>query len=139
MPAFAGMTALLLVQRFLSTGGDMSDKVLDNEALDILFRAARSHSFWLDREVSDAQLRQLYDLMKWGPTSANCSPARIVFVRSRPSQDHLPPRRRPPPGRAGAGRGRAGGEKKPGPPPLGNRSLQGAYFILAARALGLDC
>ena len=56
---------------------------LDSVALDQLFNAARTHNGWLPRPVSDEQLRALYDLMKMAPTSANCSPARIVFVRSQ--------------------------------------------------------
>ena len=55
---------------------------LDDRSLDIIFQEARTHSVWLDKPVSDAQLHQIYDLMKWGPTSANSCPARIVFVRS---------------------------------------------------------
>jgi 3-hydroxypropanoate dehydrogenase len=55
---------------------------LGDEALDQLFRAARSFSYWLDKPVSDQTLHQLYELMKWGPTSVNSSPARILFVRS---------------------------------------------------------
>jgi 3-hydroxypropanoate dehydrogenase len=51
-------------------------------ALETLFTGARTHNGWQDLPVSDALLREVYDLMKWGPTSANCSPARIVFVRS---------------------------------------------------------
>jgi nitroreductase len=56
--------------------------VLNDDALDLLFRKARTQNGWLDRPVSDDTLRQLYELMKWGPTSANSNPARIVFVRT---------------------------------------------------------
>ena len=49
---------------------------LDSAGKDLLFRNARSQNGWHDKPVSEAQLRQIYDLMKWGPTSANCSPAR---------------------------------------------------------------
>ena len=59
----------------------MSDPV-NAQALDILFRKARTHNSWLNKPVSDDTLHQLYDLMKWGPTSANSSPARFVWVRS---------------------------------------------------------
>jgi len=55
---------------------------LDDRSLDIIFREAHTHSNWLDKPVSDALLHQIYDLMKWAPTSANCCPARIVFVRN---------------------------------------------------------
>src|SRR5438309_3258324 len=64
---------------------------LDSAALDQLFRAARTHSAWLERPVTDDQLRRIYDLMKWGPTSANSSPARVVFLRSRAAKDLLAP------------------------------------------------
>jgi 3-hydroxypropanoate dehydrogenase len=56
--------------------------MIEEIALDLVLRTARSQNGWLDQPVSDDRLRQLYDLMKWGPTSANCSPARIVFVRT---------------------------------------------------------
>lgn len=55
---------------------------LDDRALDQLFRAARTQNKWQDRPVPDAKLHDLYDLLKWGPTSANSSPARFVFVRT---------------------------------------------------------
>lgn len=54
--------------------------LLNAEALDQLFREARTYNAWLDKAVSDDTLRQLYDLMKWGPTSANACPARFLFV-----------------------------------------------------------
>jgi 3-hydroxypropanoate dehydrogenase len=59
----------------------MSDK-LDSLAFDQLFRTARTRNAWTDRPVTEQQLRELYDLMKCGPTSANCCPARFVWVRS---------------------------------------------------------
>ncbi len=55
---------------------------LDDRALDQLFRAARTQNKWQDRPVPDAKLHELYDLLKWGPTSANSSPARFVFIRT---------------------------------------------------------
>lgn len=64
---------------------------LDDRSLDTIFRAARTHSVWLDKPVSDALIHQIYDLMKWAPTSANCSPARIVFVRSAAAKQRLLP------------------------------------------------
>src|SRR5437868_15063449 len=64
---------------------------LDGPALDQLFREARTHSAWLDHPVSDDQLRRIYDLMKWGPTSANSSPGRIVFLRSHAAKQRLAP------------------------------------------------
>ncbi len=60
-------------------------------ALETLFTGARTHNGWLDMPVSDETLREIYDLMKWGPTSANCSPARIVFVRSPEGKEKLRP------------------------------------------------
>ena len=64
---------------------------LDPAALDRLFREARTHNRWQDRPVPDATLQQLYDLLKWGPTSANCSPARFVFIRTREGKEKLRP------------------------------------------------
>jgi nitroreductase len=52
---------------------------LDDEALNTLFRTARAHDAWTDRPVPDGTLREVYDLAKWGPTSANAGPARLVF------------------------------------------------------------
>ena len=60
-------------------------------ALETLFTGARTHNGWLDIPVSDETLREIYVLMKWGPTSANCSPARIVFVRSPEGKEKLRP------------------------------------------------
>lgn len=56
--------------------------MLDDKALATIFRDARTHNGWLDKPVTDDQLRAIHDLMKWGPTSANCQPARIVSVRT---------------------------------------------------------
>src|SRR5687768_2903496 len=64
-------------------------KILDDRALDILFREARTYHGWQDREVSGVVLQALYDLMKWGPTSTNCCPARILFLVSRESKERL--------------------------------------------------
>lgn len=63
--------------------------MLDSAALNTLFCDARSHNGWLDKPVSEEQLHQIYDLMKWGPTAANGSPARIVFVRSAEARKKL--------------------------------------------------
>ena len=62
---------------------------VDDAALDTLFRTARSQNKWLDKPVSTEQLIAIYDLMKWGPTSANSFPARIVFVTSEESKKRL--------------------------------------------------
>jgi 3-hydroxypropanoate dehydrogenase len=64
---------------------------LSDDALDILFREARTHNVWLDRPVSDDLQRQLYGLMKFGPTSANSNPARILFLRTREAKQRLVP------------------------------------------------
>src|SRR5690349_4687857 len=64
---------------------------LDDRSLDTLFRAAHTHRHWLDKPVSDALLHQIYDLMKWAPTSANSSPARFVFVRGAAAKQRLLP------------------------------------------------
>src|SRR5262245_45882180 len=64
---------------------------LGDDGLDLLFRQARTHSAWLDKAVTDDTLRQLYDLVKWGPTSANGSPARFLFLRTREAKERLRP------------------------------------------------
>lgn len=145
----------------------MSSKPLDPDALDTLFRSARSHSYWLDKPVTDEQLHKLYELMKWGPTSGNCTPARLVFVRSQRAKERLKSsldagnvnKSMTAPVVAIIGMDMEFYEKLPrlfprnpaartwfeGKPEkiritaLRNSSLQGAYFILAARSLGLDC
>src|SRR6266511_3438438 len=66
-------------------------KILSDEALDQLFREARTYSAWLDKPVTDDILRQVYDVMKWGPTSANSCPARFVFLRSQQAKERLRP------------------------------------------------
>lgn len=140
--------------------------MLDQHALDILFNEARTHSKWLDTPVTTEQLRQIYDLMKWGPTSANSSPARLVFVHSQEAKERLAvcmasgnvDKVRAAPVTAIIGMDMEFYEKLPqlfphtdarswfaGKPKaieataFRNGSLQGAYFIIAARALGLDC
>lgn len=140
--------------------------MLDNAALDTLFREARSQNGWLDKPVAEAQLRQLYDLMKWGPTAANGGPARIVFVCSAEARAKLTAcvsagnvdKVSTAPVTAIIGMDMAFYDKLPQLFPhvdarpwfvgqsqliadtaFRNSSLQGGYFILAARALGLDC
>ena len=139
---------------------------LDDKALDQIFRKARTHNV-LTGTVTDQQLRDVYELMKFGPTSANCSPARILFVRSRQAKERLAPalsennlpKTMAAPVTAIIGYDLEFYEKLPylfphnqdainwfkGKPAaiestaFRNGSLQGAYFIIAARALGLDC
>jgi 3-hydroxypropanoate dehydrogenase len=142
-------------------------RVVNDQALDILFREARTHNVWLDKPVSDDILRKLYDLMKWGPTSANCCPARILFLRTRAAKERLRPalsatnveKTMQAPVTAIIAYDLTFYEKmpklfphNPGPrerfaksPELAeitafrNGTLQGGYFILAARSVGLDC
>jgi 3-hydroxypropanoate dehydrogenase len=139
---------------------------VSDEALDILFRTARTQNKWLDKPVSNALLMAVYDLMRWGPTSANVSPARIVFVTSPEAKARLKPFLLPQnvdkvmtaPATAIIGYDldffelipklfphNPGAKEWFREPKLAettafrNGSLQGAYFIIAARALGLDC
>lgn len=138
---------------------------LDDRSLDTLFRTARTHSVWLDKPVSDDLLVQIYDLMKWAPTSANSSPARIIFVKSESAKQRLLPamipgnidKTRTAPVTAIIAQDHEFYNKLPHLFPhadarswfVGNQSLidttafrnatlQGAYLMLAARALGLD-
>lgn len=139
---------------------------LDAAVFDQLFLNARSHNGWLDREVPDSLLHELHDLMKWGPTSANCWPLRVVFVKSPAAKQRLLPcmaegnvdKTSSAPVVAIIGMDMAFFDMLPqlfphtdarswfvGNQPLieatamRNSSLQGAYLILSARALGLDC
>src|ERR1700736_5629960 len=138
-----------------------------NLCIEKLFRDARTHSAWLDKPVSDETLREIYNALKWGPTSANASPARFVFIRTAKNKERLRPSLAP------------GNVEKTMAAPVTvivaydlqfyeklpklfphnpamrdmfaanpsliettarrNSSLQGAYLMLAARALGLDC
>src|SRR5271156_4721667 len=70
---------------------DKMNKVVSDEGLALLFREARTHNVWLDQPVDDALLRQVYDLAKMGPTSANMCPMRIVFVKSKEAKEKLKP------------------------------------------------
>jgi len=139
--------------------------VLSDAALDQLFRTARTQNAFLDKPVDDSQLRALYDLMKWGPTAANATPARLVFVKSAEAKAKLGPalsegnlaKTMAAPVTAIIGYDMDFHEKLPflfphadakswfeGPrenryeAAMRNGSLQGAYLILAARAIGLD-
>ena len=143
----------------------MSDKI-DQKALDQLFFDARTHNAWQDRPVSDELLRELFDVLRWAPTSANCSPARIVFVKTPEAKAKLLPaliegnveKTRTAPVTAIIGHDLEFHEHLPKLFPhtdarawfvdnqplieataFRNGTLQGAYLIMAARALGLDC
>jgi 3-hydroxypropanoate dehydrogenase len=139
---------------------------LPSACLDQLFRDARTHNVWLDRDVPDALLHELVDLVKLGPTSANCSPARFLFVKSREAKQKLRPHlsegNRDKTMKApvctiigydlafykhlpklfphtNAKSWFEGDEQKIFDTAFRNGTLQGAYLIMAARALGLDC
>ena len=64
---------------------------VDEAALDTLFREARTYSKWQPRPVTDDTLRELYDVLKWAPTSANAAPARFAFLRSKEAKERLRP------------------------------------------------
>jgi 3-hydroxypropanoate dehydrogenase len=141
--------------------------VMSADGLDLIFRNARTHNGWLNKPVDDALLRQVYDLAKMGPTSANMCPLRIVFVKSPEAKERLKPaldagnaaKTMAAPVTAILGMDVRFYEQLPKlfphadakawfkdlPPAvleyiaLRNSSMQGAYFMLAARALGLDC
>src|SRR2546422_10934386 len=66
-------------------------QTLDDKALDTLFREARSYTKWQPRPVTDELLHELYDLLKWAPTSANAEPARFAFLRSKEAKERLRP------------------------------------------------
>ena len=139
---------------------------INDEALDILFRSARSQNKWQHKPVTPQMLLAIYDLMRWGPTTANSEPARILFLLSKESKERLRPHLD------------AGNLEKTMTAPavaiiaydlkfarhlpklfphqpdaihwftddahaartaFRNGSLQGAYFMMAARAIGLDC
>ena len=139
---------------------------LSAASLDRIFRTARTHRNWTARPVTDETLRAMYELMKWGPTSSNCSPARIAFVRSPEAKERLRPaldagnvaQTMAAPATAIIAYDLEFYEKLPllvphrdarsafvGKPELvrttayQSGTLQGAYLIIAARALGLDC
>jgi 3-hydroxypropanoate dehydrogenase len=139
---------------------------LPDPSLDQIFRAARTHRAWRDKPIADESLHALYELMKWGPTSANCCPARLVFVKSPAAKERLRPaldagnvnQTMAAPATAIVAYDIEFYEKLPTLVPhvdarswfagnaelirstaFRNGSLQGAYMIIAARALGLDC
>jgi 3-hydroxypropanoate dehydrogenase len=145
---------------------DSRETHLGDEALDRLFRQARTHSAWQPRDVPEEILREAYDLARFGPTSANSSPLRIVFLRSAEAKARLLPaiaagnveKTRTAPVVAvmaydlefhehlpklmphvDARSWFAGNQALIEETAFRNSSLQAAYFILAARALGLDC
>lgn len=139
---------------------------INDDALDVIFRKARTQNKWLDKPVSTALLMAVYDLMRWGPTSANQSPARFVFITSKEAKERLKPylsegnrdKTMSAPVTAIIGYDLDFPETLPKLFPhapdaknwfkdpvaaqvhaFRNGTLQGAYFIIAARAVGLDC
>ena len=66
-------------------------QTIDDSALDILFCEARTYTMWQPRPVADQTLRDLYDILKWAPTSANTAPARFAFLRAREAKERLRP------------------------------------------------
>jgi 3-hydroxypropanoate dehydrogenase len=142
------------------------DHVLDDSVLDQLFNEARSYNGWLDKDVSEDQIKAIYELLKMGPTSANMQPSRLVWCKSQEAKDKLAefaseqnkkkiktapvcviigydidfheelpwlfPHTDAKSWFEGDEEGRIKGAAR-------NSALQGAYLMLAARALGLDC
>lgn len=150
----------------LATAPRSTTNRADDYALDLIFREARTHYAWMDEPVSDELLQEVYELTKWGPTGANAQPLRIVFVKSAEAKERLLPAMMP--GNQEKTRTAPVNailaydsefynelprlfphmDAKPifeNNPELSEKSailnsaLQGAYFILAARSLGLDC
>jgi 3-hydroxypropanoate dehydrogenase len=143
------------------------ERILPDESLDVLFREARTHRAWTAKPISDTILEAVWELAKLGPTSANCSPARIVFVKSPEAKARLRPclsrgnleQTMAAPATAILAYDLAFPDLLPRLYPeddtarswfagnaaliettaFRNGTLQGGYFILAARALGLDC
>lgn len=142
-------------------------QILDQDSLDTLFIKARTHGVWRDQDVPEDLLRRLYDIMKFGPTEANTCPMRIVFIRSPEAKNRLEPlmdegnKKKTMlapvnailaydlkfyehmdklfPHAPGARGWYEGNAAKIQTAALRNGSLQAAYFMLAARSLGLDC
>ncbi|MAU40456.1 MAG: malonic semialdehyde reductase [Kordiimonas sp.] len=145
----------------------MTTQLLSDNDLDLIFREARSHNGWLDKPVSEVTLRAVYDLLRWGPTGYNSCPARFVFVTSQRGRETLADgvmdlnrdKVLTAPVVAIVGQDMAFYDKLPTLAPWAdgvpemiakneamsqaiafrNSSLQGAYLMIAARSLGLDC
>lgn len=145
----------------------MGEQTLTDQGFDLIFRGARTANGWKDQPVSDEILKKIYDDMKWGPTSANSSPLRIVFLKTKEAKERLKPflmagnvnKVMTSPVTAILAYDTKFYEHLPflfphdktakswfeGNAPLiettafRNSSLQGAYFIISARAYGLDC
>lgn len=140
--------------------------MIEQSALDLIFNNARTHSYWLDKPVSASLLKELYDLARIPPTSSNSNPGRFVFIQSPEAKQRLKPalsagnvdKTMKAPvtvivahdlefyedlpilfPHADARSWFAGNETAISTTAFRNGTLQGAYLILAARALGLDC
>lgn len=140
--------------------------ILPDDGLDLIFREARTQNAWTDQPVGEVLLEAVYDLAKWGPTSANCSPMRVIFVTGKEAKERLRPCLIPgnvdktmaAPATAIVAYDTRFHEHLPKLFPhtdakswfdgndaliqetaFRNSSLQGAYLMIAARALGLDC
>ena len=141
--------------------------MLSDKDLDLIFRDARSFSTGSDRKLSGGTRQATYDRMRWGPTSANCSPARLVFLARDEARERIKPHLSPGnvdkvmtapvtaiiasdskfydripellPHNPEAREWFSGDEKLAAETAFRNSTLQGGYFIIAARALGLDC
>lgn len=138
-----------------------------DEALNVLFREARSYSAWLDTPVVEDTIRQIYEVLKWGPTSTNTSPTRFIFLQSTQAKERLRPAlspgnvaktmtapvtviiafdlkfyeklSRPFPHNPAMREVFARNPQLIETTARRNSSLQGAYMMIVARALGLDC
>jgi 3-hydroxypropanoate dehydrogenase len=145
----------------------MSEHRLDARSLDTLFRDARSFSYWREREVNDEQLREIYDLLKMGPTGVNSTPARFVFIKTQEAKERLKPSlaegnihkcmsapvvavvawdsefytklEKLWPHQPDARSWYEGKAEKIETVAKLNGTLQAAYLIMAARSMGLDC
>jgi nitroreductase len=142
------------------------NKLISEDSLDQIFFKARTHRAFANEPIDDRVLHQIYDILKWGPTSANCCPMRVVFVKSPESKAKLIscldkgniPKVQSAPVTAIVAMDMEFYEKMPKLAPHGdlrsyfagnqklidetafrNSSLQGAYLLIAARAVGLDC
>ena len=143
--------------------------MLDGKSIDKILREARTHNGFQNKPVTDAQIRELYEMLRWGPTSSNSQPARFVFVRTKEGKEKLRPalssgntaktmeapvtaivaydtqfhehlpRIFPHNPTAQSWFTGPGNEEVAFHTAFRNGTLQGAYFIIAARALGLDC
>ena len=140
--------------------------MISEECIETLFTRARSHNGWLDKDISCLQIQQIYEIMKYGPTAANSCPARLTFVKSKEAKKRLKshldeenieksmtapaitiisydakfyeklPYLFP---HTNAKSWYEGKPDKINSTAQMNATLQGAYFIMAARSVGLDC